>query len=193
MVNKFIYNNSKNETIIFFHGLYANSGFWLSYIKYFRNFRLIIYNIDYNSFLNDINLISDISHNIYNNEDNHKIVAVISHSFGTIFADLIFGKEEFLLFNICPIVYGIRIDSLGFIDYISTKRNVSSVEIDDILIKVDIFVNSIKANLTLNGVNLIPTRDAYFIYNSTIPQKIIFNGDHFNIEDAIINKIVDEL
>lgn len=190
MVNKFIYNNSKYETIVFFHGLYANSGFWLNYIKYFKNYRLIVYNIDYNSLLNDINLISDISLSIYNNENNYKIVAVISHSLGTIFSDLIFGKKEFLLFNICPIIYGIRIDSLGFIDYVSKKINVSSVEIDDNLIKVDNFVNSIKPNLTLNGINLVPNRDAYFIYNSTISQKITFNGDHFNIEDAIINTIV---
>ena len=51
MIRKFVYNNSKKETVILIHGLFTNSGFWLKYLFFLRNYRLVVYNIDYNTFL----------------------------------------------------------------------------------------------------------------------------------------------
>ena len=185
MISKFVYNNSKKETIILIHGLFANSGFWLKYLIFFKDYRLIIYNIDYNILLNKNNEISDFILNSYINDCEDNIVAVIAHSLGTVLADLVFGKGNSPIFYICPIAFASRIDSLNFVFYISDKININTNEIESTLSKADNWVNLLKVDLASNGEYLIPSRDSYFNYNTTMPNKFIFDGDHFNIEAAI--------
>ena len=192
MISSFVFNNSKKETIILIHGWYANSGFWLNHLILFRNYRLIIYNIDYNLLLKNNFGNTDLLFNSYRNNSEDNIVAVISHSLGTILADLFFGNANLALFNICPIASGNRIDSIGFINYISNKLALPSLTIRGTLIDVDSFISSNKCKLSFGGINIVPTSDLYFTYDLNLVNTILFNGDHFNIEEAISNVILDE-
>ena len=54
LVKKYIFNKSKKITIIFIHGLFVNSGFWLPFLPIFNQFKIIILDIDYSKlFEND--------------------------------------------------------------------------------------------------------------------------------------------
>ncbi len=192
MISRFVYNNSKKETVILIHGLYENSGFWLNYIYFFKNYRLIIYNIDYNMLLNNDYEISDLNLKPYLNVYEENVVAVVAHSLGTVLADLVFGKRKLPLFNIWPIASGNRIDTIGFVNYISNKLSLPSFMIHDTLINVDTFIYSVKNKLSCRGINIVPTSDLYFTYNLNLVNRILFNGGHFNIEEAISNVILDE-
>ena len=193
MISKFVYNNSKKKTVILIHGLFANSGFWLKYLFFLRNYRLVVYNIDYNAFLKNNYKNCDLYFNSFRNNSEENIVAVISHSFGTVLADLFFGKRNLLLFNICPVAFGNRINSIGFVYYISNKLTLPSFIVRDTLINVDSFICSIKSQLSCGGINIVPTNDLYFTYNLNLINRTLFNGDHFNVEEAISNVIIYEL
>ena len=64
--------------------------------------------------------------------------------------------------------------------------------IHDNLINVDTFIYSVKNKLSYGGIKIVPTSDLYFTYNLNLANRILFNGDHFNIEGAISNVILDE-
>ena len=90
MVNKFIFNRKKKNTIVLIHGLYTTSGFWLSYFKLFKNFRIIAFDINYDELLK-----SDYSINFLRDTFcvDGEIVGIISHSFGTVISDLVFDQN----------------------------------------------------------------------------------------------------
>jgi hypothetical protein len=185
MISRFLYNKSKKETIILIHGLFANSGFWLNYLIFFKNYRLVIYNVNYTELLNNNFEISDLQLDIYKRDCDDKVVAVIAHSLGTVLADLLSVNSRIPIFNICPIAFSSRVNSLKFVDYISGKVKMNLEEIESSLLKVDKIINLIKIELVLNRIYLIPNQDSYFIYNPSISAKLMFNGGHFDIHDAI--------
>jgi hypothetical protein len=193
MFKKFVYNKSKTDTIILLHGLYANSGFWLSYMSYFKGFKLIVYNIDFETFFDDVIFMSEFEKECHQDYINNRVVAVISHSLGTVLADLNFSNKSASLFNICPIALGNRVDSSGFISYTSNKLNLSKSRISDNLFKVDRFYNIVKEKLTLKGTNIIPNNDQYFTYEIPETNAVIFHGDHFEINKAFIDIICVKL
>jgi len=91
IIKKYVFNKNKKDTIILIHGLYTSSGFWLSFFRFFKNYRIIAFDINYEKLLRSE----------YNREllkasfevDGH-IVGVISHSFGTVISDLVFDYEN---------------------------------------------------------------------------------------------------
>ena len=44
------FNKSKNKSVLFIHGLFSSSGFWLEHLRQFRDFRIILCDIDYENF-----------------------------------------------------------------------------------------------------------------------------------------------
>ena len=46
-INVFTFNKTRKKTLILIHGLFGNAGFWLSFLKSFDEFKLIIFNINY--------------------------------------------------------------------------------------------------------------------------------------------------
>ena len=55
LLKTYIFNKSKKKTIIFIHGLFGNSGFWLPFLPIFKNFKIILLDIDYSKlFENDL-------------------------------------------------------------------------------------------------------------------------------------------
>ena len=103
MIQKYIFNKSKENTIIFIHGLYANSGFWLNYIVHFKDYKIILYNIDYEILISDLSLMDEVAKECQVDENNNNLIAVVAHSLGTILSDLVFSNYNIFLSNICQI------------------------------------------------------------------------------------------
>ena len=55
VVGKIVLNKSKNKTIVFIHGFYANAGYWLPYLPFFKDYKIILFNLDYKDNYNYLN------------------------------------------------------------------------------------------------------------------------------------------
>jgi hypothetical protein len=129
MINKYIFNKRKTHTIILLHGLYTTAGFWLSYFNLFENFKIVTFDINYSLLLKEQNPESYLQEYIKEFLENENIVAIISHSFGTVISDLAFIKKDFAIFKICPVAFSIRIDTQSFITDIEKKTSLSKENI----------------------------------------------------------------
>ena len=79
IVKKYVFNKNKKDTIILIHGLYTSSGFWLSFFRLFKNYRIIAFDINYEKLLR-----SEFNSELLKASfevDGH-IVGVISSEFG---------------------------------------------------------------------------------------------------------------
>lgn len=184
MIKKLVYNKNKVNCIIFFHGLYANSGFWLPYFKYFKNYKLVFFEVDYQKLVFDNRDWSNIFKDFKSSDDSENIVAIISHSLGTLVADLMFSNCGHSMYNICPIFRAKKIESEKFVDFISNKIQLPLFEVNECMSQVNVFINSVKENLKFEGYNFIPSNDSYFIYEK-FDENISFVGDHFEVLNAI--------
>ena len=90
MGRNFFYRKEK-FTIIFIHGLYTTSKFWLSYLHFFNYFRIVAFDIDYDILIkNGYFLPEDLKRLIF---DDGNLIAVISHSFGTVISNIVFNNN----------------------------------------------------------------------------------------------------
>ena len=189
MVSKYVFNRKKENTIILIHGLYTTSGFWLSYFHFFKNFRIIAFDINYDKLLK-----GDYSSNILRDRfhvDGH-IVGVISHSFGTVISDLVFDQNYEMIYKICPVAFSKKLESSNFVLDILNKTILSEESINNNIKLVKTYLLKVKNSLSCSGHIYIPNMDCYFSYEIPQKKKIEFNGDHFNISLALEN-IIDEL
>lgn len=179
MIKKFVFNRRKKDTIILLHGLYTNSGFWLSYLNQFKNFKIVVFDLDYEKILRD----KTFSKNAFKVDEN--VVAIISHSFGTVISDLVFEKENAIVHKICPVAFSKRITTNNFVSDIVCKTRYTEDSITHLIKLVSAFMTEESSLLNLNGQIYIPTKDCYFSYNIPEKIKIEFLGDHFNINIAL--------
>jgi hypothetical protein len=189
IVKKYIFNKNKKDTIILIHGLYTSSGFWLSFFNYFKNYRIIAFDINYEKLLRS-EYIREILKATFE-EDGH-IVGVISHSFGTVISDLVFDYENDKIYKICPVAFSKRIEPNNFVLDILNKTQLTQESIVQNIKLVNTFVSRMRDSLNCNGQIYIPTDDSYFIYDVPQKNKIQFVGDHFNISNAL-NDIINNL
>ena len=187
-----ILNKSKPCTIILVHGLYTTSGFWIEYLKLFKNYRLFILNIDYDHYLSENcsldQLKSDLS-NLSFPKDNS---IIISHSLGTIIANFLSQKFNFISNEICPIYISKRINPNKFIDDINELMDKSKISIKKKLTLVDNFLLSCNPTIDSKISLFIPNNDQYFKYDTRFTNTNCFSGDHYKISEAlttILNKI----
>ncbi len=186
IVKKIVFNRNKKDTIILIHGLFTSSGYWLSFFKLFKQFRIITFNINYDKLLQ----------NEYNREflkkafvfDGH-IVGIISHSFGTVISDLVFECKNEIIYKICPIAFSKRIDSNKFALDIVNKTSLSEESINKNIKLVNSFMIKMRNEINCKGYKYIPNEDHYFSYNIPKKNSIHFVGDHFNISNALIDII----
>lgn len=185
MINKYIFNKRKKNIIILLHGLYTTAGFWLSYLNLFENFKIVAFDINYNLLLKEQN--PELYLQEYINEfwENENIVAIISHSFGTVISDLAFIKKDFAIFKICPVAFSIRIDSQSFIKDIEKKTLLPKENIYEYIDLVRNFLSKFKQQLNLNGSIYIPDYNGFFTYEIPLSKKNQFIGNHFNISLAL--------
>ena len=189
MVNKFVFNRKKKNTIVLIHGLYTTSGFWLSYLKIFKNFRIIAFDINYDKLLRNDYSINILKDTFY--VDGH-IVGVISHSFGTVISDLVFDQNYEIIYKICPVAFSKKLESSNFVLDIVNKTILSVDSINNNIKLVRTFLLKVKNSLNYCGQVYIPNMDCYFSYEIPQKKKIQFTGDHFNISLGLEN-IIDKL
>ncbi len=192
MIKKFIFNRRKKNTIILIHGLFTSSGFWLSYLSFFKNFRIITYDINYDVLLKEDNAKLYIYQKLNLLKEDINVVAIISHSFGTVISDIIYEKEENKIFKICPVAFSKRLKISDFKAEIINKSDISIDDINMSMHLVENFNSRFRDMLNYSGSIFIPDNDVFFSYNIPHKNKIKFNGDHFNISSAL-NKIVSQL
>jgi hypothetical protein len=185
LIKKYTFNKTKSNSIILLHGLYTTSGFWLSYLNFFRDFRIITYDINYDLLLREQNPKRHLQKYLNKFGEDENIVATISHSFGTVVSDLVFENKKLPVFKICPVAFSKRLDTQSFILDIENKTSISIDRINEYLQLVSNFNLIFKDQLNLDGFIYIPDKDGFFYYNVPESKIKVFNGDHFNISNAL--------
>lgn len=125
MIKKQIFNKKKENSIVLLHGLYTNAGFWVSYFNLFRDFRLIVYDINYDFLLKAPDAKCYLYEHLNEGKDCEDIVAIISHSFGTVVSDFVFTNKQSPVFKICSVAFSKRLDTQSFILEIENKTLLS--------------------------------------------------------------------
>lgn len=191
LVNTYVFNKSKKKTIIFIHGLFGNSGYWLPFLNYFNKFKILILDINYPKMFKEnpkkINFHKFLESML---EDDNEYT-LISHSMGTVLAQSFSEKKIKISYEICPIKNSVKNNKKKFIEEINSLTNFSKEEIRNILENATVFLSKnfkIK-NKLLNRKLYVPRSDSFFDYsfNNNVEY---FDGDHFNITNSIsmINK-----
>ena len=189
MVKRYTFNKRKKNAIILLHGLYTTSGFWLSYLNLFKDFRIITYDINYDLLLKTQNAKSYLNEHLNDYREDDNIVATISHSFGTIISDLAFENKQHTIFKICPVAFSKRLDNQSFILDIENKTSLSKDYINEYMNLVSDFTSKYRQILNFDGDIYIPDHDGFFSYEVPENKKTEFEGDHFNIGFALSNII----
>lgn len=191
MQSKFIFNRGKTETIILFHGLYANAGFWLKYLKMFKDFKVIIYNINYTELASKNAARLSLLRSLIDHCKIDEVSALVTHSFGTIFPDKLVRILNTRIFKICPVAYSKRKNMNKFICDIHdlTKQSYEEIRVIMQMSKVVIPKFGVDSNL---GIFYIPSNDEYFVYATEIHNSITYQGSHFEILEAI-KDIIDKI
>jgi hypothetical protein len=185
ITNQIVLNKSRNKTVVFIHGFYANAGFWLPYLPYFKDYKIVFLNINYLKLLNSKEQIALIIENINALNFNDNVVAVIGHSLGTIISNFITKHQNVIYFDICPVAYSNRTDTNGFVNDILIRVDETEYNIRNNLKLVDLLINKSREYMLNDRILFIPDSDQYFIYQQTINREFLFKGDHFEITNAI--------
>lgn len=185
ITNQIVLNKSRDKTIVFIHGFYANAGFWLPYLPYFKEYKIVLLNINYSVLLNSKEQIAVITENINALRFDNGVVAVISHSLGTIISNFIYEHSNCVYFDICPVAYSNRSDTNGFVNDIHLRVDETKNKIRNNLKLVDLLINKSSGYLLNDRLLFIPDSDQYFTYQQTSNSKFLFKGDHFEITNAI--------
>ncbi len=185
VVGRIVFNKSKNKTIVFIHGFYANAGYWLPYLPFFKDYKIILLNLDYYFLLNSKDTISKVTETIESLNLDNDIHAIIGHSLGTIISNFIIYSSIKFHFDVCPVSHASRLDTNGFVNDILSRINESEENIRRNLNLVDLFINESRDFMLKKSLLFIPNADQYFNYNSTANVEFTFKGDHFNITNAI--------
>ncbi len=180
-----ILNKSKSKSIIFFHGFYSSAGFWLPYLSFFIDYKLILFNIDYNVIIKSEFSFSKFLEFIEKYISSINPSAIISHSLGTIISTKISLISVVPVFEICPVEKANRINTVKFIDDIHKSLGVTKTKIENRIQLLDSFLINLKPTSIYNHIQYIPTSDGIFQYQENTKNCIIFEGDHFNISNAI--------
>tara|TARA_B110000003_G_scaffold87373_1_gene89507 strand:+ start:815 stop:1474 length:660 start_codon:yes stop_codon:yes gene_type:complete len=191
LLKTYIFNKSKKKTVIFIHGLFGNSGFWLPFLPIFKNFKIILLNIDYSKlFENDLkknNFVTYLDSILKKDEE----YVTVAHSFGTIISQFFSFRKIKTSYEICPIKSSVKNNKNKFIKEINSLTNYTEKEIHSTLEKASVFLSNdfCEENKFLNKKKYIPKVDSFF-ENSLINNVEYFEGDHFNITNSLsmINK-----
>ena len=185
-INVFTFNKTRKKTLILIHGLFGNAGFWLSFLKSFDEFKLIIFNINYPKLLlenlEEINFRDFVSLLIKDEKD----IFIISHSMGTVLSKYFPNEKLKFSFEICPIYNSVKKNKKLFINEVNSVSNYRNDEIKNILKNANFFLtrNCFLKKEDIKTKKYVPINDVYF-ENSLINGVDYFEGDHFNIINSI--------
>lgn len=185
-INVFTFNKTRKKTLILIHGLFGNAGFWLTFLKSFDEFKLLIFDINYPKLLSEnleeINFSDFVSLLLKDEKD----IFIISHSMGTVLAKYFPNEKLKFSFEICPIYNSVKKNKKQFINEINSLSNYRNDEIKNILKSASFFLtrNYLLKKEDIKIKKYVPINDVYFD-NSLIKELDYFEGDHFNIINSI--------
>lgn len=187
MIGYRILGKSRSRTALLIHGLFSSAGFWLPYLGAFKDFRLIILDIDYgrielvDQYINGLRSVIDI-------EASGCADVIVAHSLGTLLANGLAPSYRRASFEICPVYCAKRNNTEDFVEEIMGRlsNSVTKAQIVKILKNVDGAVRSYGSQRagTLERTVFIPDSDLYFAYEPKSKYER-FHGDHFDIATAI--------
>ena len=135
-----IINKSKPDTIILIHGLYASSGYWLEYLKLFKNYKLFILNINYDKYIHLDNSLDRLRSDLLSLPYPRNNSIIISHSLGTVISNFLSSKVRIFVFcKFVPVYIAKRINSEMFINDINGNMKKSKTSVKNKLTSVDNF------------------------------------------------------
>lgn len=184
-----ILNKKGSTRVLLIHGLYATSGYWLNYLKWFKNSQILIVDIDYQIPFDFKSYVIELE-SLVDKVFDGKLDFVFSHSLGTIIANLIPENKFNHSFEICPVHSSSRKNNSNFVDTL-LQKSIKNNDLESIIFKlsyIDQKLIDIKKNLKFSGKRtvLFPDSDDYFSYENIVKfNLIIFSGDHFDIENAL--------
>tara|TARA_B100001939_G_scaffold329355_1_gene325508 strand:+ start:601 stop:1164 length:564 start_codon:yes stop_codon:yes gene_type:complete len=178
MISVRIFNKKADRCLIFLHGLFANEGFWLNYLKYFKNFKVVIANLPYESNFSPKEYGFEIEQII----KREKINYAVCHSLGCLIGRFI--ENRIKCFFICDIFDSKRINRKKFLNEISSRTNISNHKVNKKLLEVDKNIQALKNENFVHSKSksFFPDKDCYFTYFSPAN----FRGNHFEINSAMI-------
>jgi len=182
-----ILGKSRSRTALLVHGLFSSAGFWLPYLGAFKDFRLIILDIDYgriellDQYIDGLRSVIDI-------EASGCADVIVAHSLGTLLANGLTPSYRKASFEICPVYCAKRNNTENFVEEIEGRlsNSVTKTQIVKILKHVDSTVRtyvSQRARTSERAV-YIPDSDLYFAYEPK-SKYVRFQGDHFDIAMAV--------
>ena len=183
----FTYNKSKDKSIILIHGAFGSAGYWLPYLNLFYNYKIIVLNMDYSKILNNHEDLINTKLLLQKYQTEYNIVSIIAHFLGTIFSHNISNRKDIIIFNICPVVYSIRINIQKFNIELMAKLNYKNSDSKTSPQLIKELIEESSRYISNELFYYIPYFDNYFIYNFPKNLQIInFFGDHFDIKNSII-------
>jgi len=185
VISHYIFNKSKSKSIIFLHGLHASSGFWLPFLSQFKNFKLVLIDIDYICFIRQKNSVEVIDLYLRNLNLYKGCVAIVSHSLGTVISGQIVLEKSIYKFEICPVYWCIKNYTPEFIEIITSRFPMRNSIIMNDLSLVDKYVDIVTIDSKINGFRLLPKGDCFFKFKFSCKENVFFNGNHFIINEAI--------
>lgn len=182
-------NKSKPKILLLIHGLFASSGYWLPYLNIFREYKLIILDIDYRK-VSDIDQYVSRVFAIIEAHAGGAVDAIISHSLGTLIASRLTKDVRHFSFEICPVYCATRCNADNFVNEIERKIkfSMSISEIWWLLSCVDRALAGHEISMHDSSCQKVylPDKDSYFLYDVRSEFKE-FRGDHFNIAEAVMD------
>ena len=189
-----IIGKKKKTCYILIHGLFSNPGFWLKHLPFFKDSCLILISVKYALLPNINDYIPALRCELERFLEDKACTKLIAHSLGSYVA-LKLGKiSSVKSYHICPVHSAVRKNQENFIKLMCEMQAHFNIhEVTDILKKVSNHLASDHKNVVnfyLKKSHIfIPNDDPFFEYQLS-GGEIIFKGDHFEIDTALI-KIVE--
>jgi len=170
--------------VILIHGLFANSGYWLPYLRMFKDEKISLVDLDYEHLLESRSL-----EYVLSELEGIGANKVIGHSFGSVLASKM--QSSVVTHLICPVLFSGRKNEQAFKQELKVRlKDVESKNISEILRLSGMFIKD------LNGMSIdrnkvyshLPFIDLFFEYS--IPKEVrvsYYQGDHFDIYQAVSN------
>lgn len=180
---------NKPNCIILIHGLFSHTGFWLRYLRFFKESCLVLVSVNYDRLPHIEKYIGDLKQSLMLVLSSKSESKLIAHSLGTYVALKLGPITNVESYHICPVYSAERKNRKIFVDFVhEMKPMLSHDKIHETLRCVNSVLNLDQKLVCIAKIDqskrYIPKEDLFFEYILT-GNEINFEGDHFNIYSAL--------
>lgn len=180
---------NKPNCIILIHGLFSHTGFWLRYLRFFKESCLVLVSVNYDRLPHIEEYIGDLKQSLMLVLSSKSESKLIAHSLGTYVALKLGPITNVESYHICPVYSAERKNRKIFVDFVhEMKPMLSHDKIHETLRCVNSVLNLDQKLVCIAKIDqskrYIPKEDLFFDYILT-GNEINFEGDHFNIYSAL--------